>query len=164
MSYGSNKLDGEQKTAIVIITILLSFFYVLITLPSANVGVYMHNGTHEWAVIDSNGVVLENENGYDIKTTKGYHCIMMERSNGEDNHIKSFLNSEWEPAKALYLELKQLEIDNPNIDSSDTPNFALFLLLIGGLIVGIASTFALGYFLPESYLKISTKFFGGKSK
>lgn len=160
--YNSMKIDGYQKTTIIIISLFMAFLYVLITLPSSNVGVYMHNQSHEWAVPDSNGVALENENGYVIKQTKGYHCIMMERSNGEDNHIKSFSNSEWEPAKALYLELKQLEIDNPKVDSS-TPSFALFLLILGGFIVGMASVFALHGFFPENFLKLSTKFFGDKS-
>jgi len=160
--YNSMKIDGYQKTAIIIISLFIAFLYVLITLPSENVGVYMHNQSHTWAELDSNGVVLEDENGYVIKNQKGYHCIMMERSNGEDNHIKSFLNADFDSAKVLYLELKQLEIDNPVKDSS-TPSFALFLLIIGGLIVGIASVFALHGFFPENFLKLSTKFFGDKS-
>lgn len=160
--YNSMKIDGEQKTLIIIISLFMAFLYVLISLPSTNVGVYMHNRAHEWAVTDSNGVALTTTTGHVIKETKGYHCILMERSYGEDNHVKSFPNSEWESAKALYLELKQFEIDNPVKDSS-TPSFALFLLIIGGLIVGIASVFVLHGFFPENFLKLSTKFFGDKS-
>ena len=154
--YNLMKINGDQKTGIIITSLFMAFLYILITLPSANVGVYMHNIQHTWAVVDSNGVALEDERGVVIKNKKGYHCILMERAFGEDDHIVSFPNDAWEKTKAEYLELKQFEIDNP-IKNTSTPNFGLFLLIMGGLILGVSSVFGLQEFFPNTFNKITAK-------
>lgn len=146
--YNTMKIDGTQKTLITVIVLFMAFILFLITLPSENVGVYMHNTSHKWAVTDSNGVALEDEDGYTIKETKGYHCVMMERSYGEDNHIESFTNDDFDSAKVLYLELRQLEIDNPEQHSSSS--LAWFFLWTFVFILGIAITIGLGVFYPEA--------------
>lgn len=160
--YGSKSISGDQKTAIVIITILLTFLYILITLPSDNVGVFMHSNTHKWAKVDTNGVALLTQNGSVIKETKGYHCVLMERSFGYDNHITSFSNNDYESARALYLELHQLEIENPKLIDSGTPMLGLFLVWIGGIILGMFLIFLLNGYDPESFQIISNKLNWGK--
>ena len=153
--YNSMKIDGDQKTLITVIVLFMAFILFLITLPSDNVGVYMHNVSHTWAVVDSNGVSLEDDRGTTIKEEKGYHCVLMERSFGEDNHIESFANDDFDSAKVLYLELRQFDIDNPKRDSG-TSGFsissgAIFLMWFGGLLMGIGATFGLKKYFPEIF-------------
>lgn len=152
----SMKLDGTQKTSIILVTLFMVFLYILITLPSNNVGVYEHSYLHDWAITDSNGVALKDVKGYVIKEQKPYHCVLMERAFGEDNHINSYAKDDFESSHALYLELRQLEIDNP-LTNSSTPNFALFLLIMGGFIVGIASVFGLHEISPDTFNKLIKK-------
>ncbi len=131
------KINGTQKTSIIIITLFMAFIYILISLPSENVGVYMHAVMHEWAVLDSNDVALENEKGYTINEKKAYHCVLMERSNGGDNHIQSF--ADFDEAKVLYLELKQLETDNPNLQKSRSVFLVVTILILCSLIFIVMS-------------------------
>lgn len=152
----SMKIDGNQKTSIILVILFMVFLYILITLPSTNVGVYEHSYMHNWAKVDSNGVALTGSSGHILKEKKSYHCVLMERAFGDDNHIKSFVKDDFESSHALYLELRQLEFDNPIKDSS-TSNFGLFLLIMGGFIVGIASVFGLHEISPDTFNKLIKK-------
>jgi len=130
-----NKIDGAQKTSIIIITLFMAFIYILISLPSENVGVYMHAVLHEWAVLDSNSVALENEDGYTINEKRAYHCVLMERSNGGDNHIQSF--TDFDEAFALYSVLQQLEINNSKLQEPQSVSRSIFLIVSIAILCGL---------------------------
>lgn len=144
-----NKLDGDQKTLITVIVLFMAFIYILISLPSENVGVYMHFTTHKWAVLDSNGVAIEKKNGNILNESKVYHCVLMERSNGEDQHIESFAKDNFDSAKALWLELKQVELDNPKATESNHT----WLVGILSAMSMYTIIFFLAYFFPQGFKK-----------
>jgi len=109
------KCTSEQKTIIIILAMIFLFIAFLILLPSENVGVYMHNVSHTKIGKSSQ--------------TLYYHCVVMERSFGEDNHIKYFEEDDFESAKTLYLELKQLEPEKKVSSSRLLKIFAIIGLL-----------------------------------